>query len=374
MKVCFICRGYPGLGKVVGSVAIDEILKNFCGKENYQSLFLTYYVGYKFLKSIHYPVIDILNNSLHICQSGFCTPFGLETKKLVETITEFKPDLVFNDGEPYLLEITSELLKLPTVVLAHPADLHSPANSKLAIDLFRHFYSKAALVLAHGLDRLPSASTWIGGKASQVIEMNTIVRDSIYQETLKPKKVLSRDSPYIVGVLGGGSKNVASSFWEGTIKFGEWMITACNKLNIKNATLYCADENIYTKLQNIPTAKTSLSLVAQPKDNSHDIIQADIVIGRAGRNLLSELIALGKKGIIVPVYAEKFRGGNQIRTAQRALELNPNFNISLLDDGYDSFQESLERLIEEPLREIQWQPGNARILQVIKQHFAYLMH
>lgn len=373
MRVCFICRGYPGLGKVVGSVAIDEILRKSCKEISYRSLFLTYYVGYKFLRSTHYPVIDILNDSLHIGQSGFCTPFGLETKQLVDTIIEFKPDLVFNDGEPYLIEITSELLKLPTVVLAHPADLHSPTNSKLAIDLFRHFYSKATLVIAHGLDRLPSETIWIGGKASQVVEMNTIIRDSIYQQTLKPQKKLSVNFPYVVGVLGGGSKNVASSFREGTIKFGEWMITACNRLNIKTATVYCADENVYTKLQNIPTPKTSLSLVEQPEDNSRDIIQADIVIGRAGRNLLSELIALGKKGIIVPVYAEKFRGGNQIRTAQRALELNSNFNISLLDDGYEIFQESLKRLIEEPLQEVQWQPGNAAIVQVLKQHFAHLI-
>jgi len=371
MKVCFICRGYPGLGKVVGSVAIDEILKKFYGKGNYQSVFLSYYVGYKFLKSINYPVIDILNSSFSISESGFCTPFGMETNKIVDTIIQFKPDLVFNDGEPYIIEITSEVLKLPTVVLAHPADLHSPANSKLAIDFFRHFYSKATLVIAHGLDRLPSETTWIGGKAGQVVEMNTIVRDSIYQQTLKPQKTLSRSYPYIVGVLGGGSKNVASSFWEGTVKFGEWMIAACNDLNIRNATLYCADENIYTKLQKVPTTRTSLSIVAQPEDNSHDIIQADIIIGRAGRNLLSELIALGKKGIIVPVYAEKFRGGNQIRTAQRALELNPNFNISLLDNGYESFLESLKQLIKEPIHPIQWQPGNASILQIIKQHFPF---
>ena len=183
MKACFICRGYPGLGKVVGAVALNAMLKQTY-RNQYQSLFLTYYSGYEFLKSENYNVVNVLSNNLQIARNSFCTPFGLETQNCVNAILAFQPDVIINDGEPYLIEVTQDILKIPTIVLAHPADLGSPANSKSAIDLFRYYYSKATLVIAHGFQRLPDGRGWLGGKAGNVREINTIIRDGIYQHSL----------------------------------------------------------------------------------------------------------------------------------------------------------------------------------------------
>lgn len=349
----------------MGAVAIDAMLKSTYS--NYQSLFLTYYTGYTFLQSLEYPVTDLLDGNLQIGQSAFCTPFGLETKKCVAEIEQFQPDLIINDGEPYLIEVTSDILKLPTLVLAHPADLYSPANSKLAIDLFRYFYSKASLVIAHGLGRVSPEQTQIGGKAGTVVEINTIIRDRIYQQTLIAQPEIVTASPFIVGVLGGGSQNVSSQFQVGTATFGAWMIQACNELGVHQATLYCADREIYQTLKKIPSPQTDLTLVADPIDNSTDVIQADLVIGRAGRNLLSELIALGKKGVVVPVNAEKFRAGNQLQTAELAVQLNPNLHLALVQDGYNAFRDTLQRAIAANYQTIHWQPGNAAALAAIQE-------
>lgn len=349
----------------MGAVAIDAMLK--ATYYDYQSLFLTYYTGYRFLKSLEYPVVDLLDGNLQIGQSAFCTPFGLETKKCVAAIEQFQPDLIINDGEPYLIEVTRDILKLPALVLAHPADLYSSANSKLAIDLFRYFYSKADLVMAHGLGRIPPDQTRIGGKAGTVIETNTIIRDRLYQQTLVSQPEIVTTSPFVVGVLGGGSQNVSSQFQAGTATFGAWMIQACNELGIHQATLYCADRAIYQTLKTIPSPQTALKLVADPIDNSTDIIQADLVIGRAGRNLLSELIALGKRGIVVPVNAEKFRAGNQLQTAEMAVNLNPNLHLALVQEGYDAFRDTLRRAIAANYQTIHWQPGNATALAAIQE-------
>ncbi|MBL1179158.1 glycosyltransferase, partial [Pantanalinema sp. GBBB05] len=132
-------------------------------------------------------------------------------------------------------------------------------------------------------------------------------------------------------------------------------------------TLYCADREIYQTLKTIPSPQTELTLVADPVDNSTDIIQADLVIGRAGRNLLSELIALGKRGIVVPVSAEKFRAGNQLQTAEMAVKLNPNLHLALVQDGYDAFRDTLRHAIAANYQPIHWQPGNDTALVVIQE-------
>lgn len=352
---------------MVGAVALDAMLEDLY-VSNYRSIFLTYYTGYQFLKSMALSVVDVLEGNLHIQQSSFCTPFGLETRQCVREIEKFQPDIVFNDGEPYLIEVTRDILGLPTIVLAHPADIYSPTtNSKLAIDLFRYYYAKADLVIAHGLERLPVDCTWLGGRAGYVCEVNTIVRGVVYQQAIAQQSIGVNADPFVLGILGGGSKNVSPAFREGTQTFGEWLIQACNDLDISQATLYCADEQIYEALRGIArSGNTTCTLIADPRDNSADIIRADVVVGRAGRNLLSELITLGKKGIVIPVGAEKFRGGNQMRTAQQAIQLNPNLQLALLEEGYNFFRECLQRSIALPATPLNWQPGNAAALRQIQ--------
>ena len=134
MRVCFICRGYPGLGKVGGTVGIDALLREVYA-EKYESVFLSYYGGCEYLKSTGHQVMNILSDNMHIGRNSFCSPFGPETKKCVEIITGFAPDAVFNDGEPYLIEVTEDILNIPTIILAHPSDLDSPTNTKLAVDI-----------------------------------------------------------------------------------------------------------------------------------------------------------------------------------------------------------------------------------------------
>lgn len=365
MRVCFICRGYPGLGKLAGSITIDTILRQAYAK-NYESLFLTYHNGYKFLSSIDRSVLDILDQGLQIQESGFCTPFGLETRNCVEALNRFEPDLLFNDGEPYLIEVTREIFNFKTVVLAHPADLYNSNNTSFAVNLFRHYYAKADLVIAHGLARLPSDRTCLEGRAGQVVEMNTLVRDSIYQHTRDQAASLTNES-HVVGVLGGGSQNVSSLFRAGTQQLGEWIIRACNEIGIQQITLYCADQTIHSNLtkvaQKYPVQPT---LIAEPQDNTDSLIQATVVVGRAGRNLISELIVLNKKAIIVPIGAEKFRGGTQIKTAERAIEMSRNLVMTSLAEGYDKFQEALAVQMLAPTFKTQWRPGNDEILKILQ--------
>lgn len=361
MKVCFICRGYPGLGKVVGCVAMNELLREEYS-ENYESVFLSYYGGYEYLKSSGHQVTDILSNNIHIGRNAFCTAFGPETRRCVDIIGDFAPDAVVNDGEPYLIEVTEDILNIPTIVLAHPSDLDTPTNTKLAVDLFRYYYSKATLVISHGMNKLPENRTFLGNKAGNVVETNTIIRNAFINNSNNT----SRNSPYIVGILGGGSRNASDRFRESTRLLGEWIITVCNDSGIEKATLYCADKPICDALQQVPSSKTEFSLIAGPRDNSSDIIQADVVIGRAGRNLLSEFITLGKKGIVIPVYAEKFRAGNQRRTAERAIQLNPNLNLVLLEDGYDNFQRNFRTIITTQPRKITWKAGNCEALEAVR--------
>lgn len=364
-RVALICRGYPGLGKVMGAYAVDTMLRQRLGS-NYASLFFSYFQGYQYLATRARPAVDLLAHCPPFEPGRFCAPLGPETERLVEELERFQPNLVINDGEPYLIDVTAKLLGLPTVVLAHPLDLHNPQNSRIGIASFRYFYSRADLVIAHGMDRLPPECLELGGSAGRVLEINTIVRPSLMAGAASPSE------PFLACVLGGGSRNASRDFFESTVRLGEWTIQACNDLGLPAATVFCADENVYGRLAPISSSVTRLTLEAEPRDITETLIKADLVVGRSGRNLMSELVALGKRGLAVPCQGPKHRASGQMKAALEAVELNPNLRLAELADGYEAFRDKLEkrhRASPEPCR---WQPGNAdaadAISRLLEQH------
>lgn len=78
-------------------------------------------------------------------------------------------------------------------------------------------------------------------------------------------------------------------------------------------------------------------------DVATDLAGADVVVGRAGRNLVSEFVALRKRGVVVPINGRVShqRSGGRGREAVRA---NPNLRVARLSEGYDAFEQTLREL------------------------------
>ena len=362
-RIAFVCRGYPGLGKVMGAYAVDTMLRERLGS-NTTSLFFSYFQGFQYLRSRSRPVVDLLAHCPPFEPGRFCAPLGPETELLVEELERFQPDLVVNDGEPYLIDVTAELMGIPTVVLAHPLDLHNPMNSCIGINSFRYFYSKAALVIAHGMERLPSDRLELGGRAGRVLEVNTIVRPALLKFAARPRSN-NTGAATLACVLGGGTRNASRDFFESTVKLGEWTIRACNDLKIDTLSVFCADQVVHDRLASIASPRSRVILEAEPMDIAEVLSQADLVVGRSGRNLMSELVTLGKRGLAVPCQGPKHRASGQMKAALEAVGLNANLRLAELADGYQAFRDQLAQTRDAAYRPCVWQPGNLPAAEAI---------
>lgn len=356
-RVAFICRGYPGLGKVMGAVALEAMLRE--STPGLESLFLSYERGVAYLRGTGARVVDLFDGLPPLGPNAFCTPFGAETARAMRVLTEFAPTLVVNDGEPYLVELTSELLGVPTVVLAHPLDLHNPGNAPLAVALFRHFYARAHCVIAHGIERLPEGVGELGGRAGRVLEVNTLVRPAVLRASAQPASGLT-----LTAVLGGGSQNTADAFRAGTLQLGEWVLRACAALKVPAAKLFVSDPSLVAELSSAPPGVT---VVADAADNAVDLAGAELVVGRAGRNLVSEFVALKKRGVVVPIGGTAFRTSGQEAAAREAVRANPNLRLARLSDGYDAFEAAVRELRAAPPMPVRWEPGNEAAHSVLRQ-------
>ena len=306
MRTLYIVRGYPGLGRVMGSIAFGDILSDAGIVEN-ECLFASYLSGYTYLVNAGLPTFDLYPEGYCYRPKAFFNPFGKECQLLLEALNTFNPDLIVVDGEPFCVELIADVLKRPVLVLTNPSDLYNPGiPNKTDIDLFRFYYSKANLVIAHGLERLPPTLLSLGGRTGSAIDVNTLIRTPLASAARKrretPTPRLQGKPIYVVGVLGGGSENVTSEFRLNTIKLAEWLVSACESNTGIKLSIFCADNAVYQYIDKL--GRTDVKLTAQQVDNTTDIIEADLIVGRSGRNLVSEILALGTRALIVPVAAD----------------------------------------------------------------------
>lgn len=356
-RVAFLCRGYPGLGKVMGAVALEALLRE--ATPSLEALFLSYERGVAYLRQAGANVVDLFDGLPPLTPNAFCTPFGPETTRAMNALVAFAPTLVVNDGKPYLVELTSELLGVPTVVLAHPLDLHNPGNAPLAVSLFRHFYARAHCVIAHGIERLPPGTTTLGGRAGRVLEVNTLVRPSVLRARGHAGERLA-----LTAVLGGGSRNTSDHFRAGTLQLGTWVLRACAALGLSSAKLFVADPSLAAEL---PAPAPGVTIVADAADVALDLAAADVVVGRAGRNLVSEFVALKKRGVVVPIGGTAFRTSGQEAAAEEAVRANPNLRLARLADGYDAFEQTLREAQAQATKPVRWEPGNEAAASVLRR-------
>lgn len=373
LRVAYICRGYPGLGKVMGALTIHQRLAL---RPDYQGLFLSYDRGHAYLSAARYPCEDLLATGGAVARDGFCSPFAAESRRAVDLLEAFEPDVVVDDGEPYLVDITEQMLQVPTLVLAHPLDVENPGN-EYGVRLFRHFYRRASKVVAHGLRRLSPSAVTLGGRAGQVTQINTLVRQPIWHAARAG--TLACDGPAVC-VLGGGSSNAAGPFLLRTIELGRWFLRACAELlaadrarerALERPIVFCADRTVHAALiEHAADSVPHAVLHATPVDNVEALTGAAVAVGRAGRNLASELLTLGKRAVLVPVSGARFRLSGQMRTATRASELSPAVAASLWDDGYAGFRDRFARQLERPSSAPVWQPGNEAVSDLFRELLA----
>lgn len=213
-----------------------------------------------------------------------------EAKKIIKNE---KPDIVFSKGGFVSVPVVlaAYLSKVP--VIAHECDI----TPGLANKLVAPYCTKVCVTFPEALKELKS------GKG--VITGNPIRRELFLGNKIKAKEIcgFKNEKPILV-VIGGslGSKVINDA-----------IRSNLEKLTVKyNIIHICGKDNLDKSLQN----KNGYAQFEYVVDElPHFLVSADLVVSRAGANVIFELLALRKPNLLIPLSAKVSRG-DQILNAR----------------------------------------------------------
>lgn len=356
MKIYAVLRGFPGLGRVIAGF---ELLKYFESNYKAEIKISTYFQGETYINSKGYKT-SIKVDDKDVSSVGIIS-VSKSGEKIIEDIISFKPDIVLIDGEPILLHnLKISYPELYVISLLNPFDINNPYNSKNSQDFFIHMFSYADLSIVHGLwhEKKP-----IGFK--EYLSINSIVRDSISEISN------TENSNTIVCLLGGGSKSVNSGFTSGTIEIAKQVIDVALINKEYRFKIYTSDFFIKNEiLKHISTCNSSsenISVIENITDETVIFSEARLVIARAGRNTISELLTMNTPAIIIPTTAN-FRGSEQLWNCKIIESGNyPKIKAHYLDLGSKVLNHKMLHLINSYSnnRNSVFMPGNVNALDTI---------
>lgn len=345
-RILFVARGRPGLGHVIPCVALGQALED----QGLDTAYVSYGVGHEMLS--WYPTLNVLDVDYIFPTSGYpgLPLFRGIYPALKKIVVEYKPSLLIGSGE-FLLPILSAIEQIPCCMLANTTYLTIESGYFSEIRSLLHWlYNLATINLEYNLisniDKLPF------DLRTKFIHVGPILRSPQYSSQDNAKKALgfAIDQPLVVVSKGGGDQLSSD-----TIKGKPTAINMKQaSLNILHSSASAFPE-LYDKYSinmvligglGLETEElTTLKGYAQPSlkfveftANMTDYLQAaDLIVGRAGFNFLSEALAYGKKLILVPISSDSEQVTHAIKLNELGLcryipsnELSPQTLLRLI--------------------------------------------
>lgn len=305
MRIYGFFRGFPGLGRVVSGISILSMLKDM----GHEIKAYSYLQGVQALKEHS---IDFLlekqptkNQVMAIGINPICEVAG----EIISKICRDKPDMVIVDGEPLFISTLAMVYPRRKIIsLLNPADLYNPALPVSTIKFYHSHYLAAGSAIVHGVDRdsivLPDED-----HKCEILRTNTILRRDIIDAKLSEGKE-------IVSILGGGSSNSSDNFWDSTITMGKQVIDAAKYLHSEQFVIYCNDSRVEAKLSEYMNSD-NVRIVSEYTLPHVMYSTAKIVISRAGRNTISEILYLKLPAILMSSCGD-FRSSEQEKNIDQA--------------------------------------------------------
>jgi UDP:flavonoid glycosyltransferase YjiC (YdhE family) len=311
MKVIAICRGAPGLGRVVPALALTQTLA--------ESLpvtvtFATYGAGIRYLSARREYVVDLGQPDGLFIDS--VAPQALSALRLIEDTAS---DLVVVDGE-FFLPATLAHLEVPMVYLANPHDVIGPPNPFRRVN--RLLLSHADAVLISSLT-CPKPVPWPGLiPGTPCLEVPAIIKNIplAYHRAAGPPRVLVS--------TGGGSlrcDGLRAATYEalGAVLEVLAMMTGTGQAGTVSVVLG-ADAAIPRSCRPSPGW---LRVIEQPAELADLYPHHDLLIARAGRNITAEAAYCGIPAVLFPVTADNHRAAEQTGNAGALAHLPGVFAI-----------------------------------------------
>lgn len=276
MKVLGIFRGFPGLGRVVSGISILETLRD---KYGFKVKAVSYLQGNKYLESRGFDILSDVT-CFDYCSIGLL-PTNHFAKEINLLIKEFAPDIIIVDGEPLIIQsLRISYPKNKIVALLNPSDVDNEANDLEAMDYFNASYQLADLAIVHGNRIIETKRNY-----KKIISIPTIIRDEI-------TKLQRRPNNTIYCILGGGTLNVGTQFYESTIQIGTLCIEVSAHIPEYKFIILCSCLEVYEALLSL-NHSSNVFLEKEIVNATEYYTNASMIITRSGRNTLGEVSYLG---------------------------------------------------------------------------------
>lgn len=354
-EIVFILRGWPGLGRVMQGVSFSQIIKKVNPKQH--QVFYSSERGLTFLKELNYEVSDIATGADPNPLLG-----GLDRDEvylLIETIETDPPFAIIIDGELQLMSVLRSIYTGPIIALANSSDLFNPKQSKGNRLLFRSYYHSCDFVIIGSfnpinIERLPSSFP-------KILWVPPLVREEIYYSVNDLSDISAHD---IVVVLGGGAHGAMS-----LKSINKQIVDSVYKIASRNPKRHFTFFGI-DSLNGRRKRAGNISL-GSVEHCSSAIASCKLVIARAGRNVISEILELKKQAILIPSITTGKKSD-----IHRAVEQQKNADLSSkLSSGIRLWDgrctEELQTLIEmadaaKPII-VHWNSGNKILEKLLKK-------
>ncbi|WP_123053444.1 undecaprenyldiphospho-muramoylpentapeptide beta-N-acetylglucosaminyltransferase [Clostridium sp. JN-1] len=319
-----IMTGGGSAGHVTPNLALIPKLK----KMGYE----VQYIGTE--DGIERKIIEKQNIKYHVISSGklrryfdvknFTDPFKV-LKGIIQStliIKREKPNIVFSKGGFVSVPVVigANFNKVP--VIAHESDITPGLANKLSVP----YCTKVCVTF-------PESQKYI--KDNKAVLTGTPIREELINgSSILGKRICGfEDKKPVLLVIGG---SLGSKFINDTIR------ECIDKLTRDyNVVHICGKNNIDNNLKN---KKGYVQFEYVNEELPHIMNSADLVISRAGANVIFELLALKKPNILIPL-SKKSSRGDQILDA-RSFEKS-GYSMVLQEDGLDG------KLLIDKLAELQ---------------------
>jgi len=347
MKIIGIYRGFPGLGRVVAGVELADYFRI-----NYKAdvKLFSYLQGEKYLTQKGY-FSDFEVSEQDYSSIGII-PIGSYGEFIINQINNFNPDYIILDGEPLMTQcIKLVFSEIKTICLLNPFDVENPYNQPSSNRFLFNAYSQADLSIVHGLWKVNSNKDY-----HNLQSINTIVRSEVF--SIKRTNLRNK----ISCILGGGSINAKRSFIDTSLSIAEKCIQMAEYLPNYQIHIYCSCDAI--NLKN-PNKLCNVFIHNNIEKCEQYYSDSKLIISRAGRNTISELLCLGIPSIIIPA-GDNFRVKEQTANAEQSQRLG-NGLIMLLNQNTTACKLGAycKQILDSSKNNMNWNCGNEDAIGLI---------
>lgn len=355
-KIYGIFRGFPGLGRVSSGIALLKEAESL----GYEIGAISYFQGKEALEKQEIPLF--IDNDIEQCD---ITSIGLNpitnlSVKIIDKILTDKPEVVIVDGEPLLQSTLCDVYpKEKILCLLNPSDLHNDLLPNSTRNFYYKNYLSSGNAIVHGIGIEKNIKMI---NECQVHYIPTILR----KEIIEIKNVNS-DSKRIVGILGGGSVHSSNQFFCSTVNMGKKIVSVSKEMKDYLFEIYCNDKAIKKEIENVIKLPSNCRIVSSYTSPKEMYKNASLVIARAGRNVVSELLYLNIQGLLIATSGD-YRSKEQEKNIDMILsEANSLFDkINVLDDERIIITKIKEKLNKKIMGNI-ITPGNEYAIEVVKK-------